>query len=122
MKQYATSGPVSVVLDIPAGHIRLVAAERTEVGYGDGVLRVKAAAAKNRLLGPSGSLEVTIRCPPASHGEAKASGAEFRGAGRLGDVAFEGARLTLQAAWHHRRRYFTLHATTQHGDITARSL
>ncbi|WP_328436286.1 hypothetical protein [Streptomyces sp. NBC_00444] len=65
MKQYATSAPVSVVLDIPAGHIRRVAAERTEVGYGDGVLRVEAAAAKNRLLGPSGSLDVTIRCPPA---------------------------------------------------------
>ncbi|MEV1084876.1 DUF4097 family beta strand repeat-containing protein [Streptomyces sp. NPDC050211] len=132
MKQYATSAPISVVLDIPAGHIRLVAADRTdttvevlpanaaksrdikaaeqtEVSYGDGVLRIETAAAKNRVLGPSGSLEVTIQLPAGSRIEAKAADAEFRSAGRLGDVTFEGAhgtvkldeaasaRLTLQA-------------------------
>ncbi|MGW0763570.1 DUF4097 family beta strand repeat-containing protein [Streptomyces sp. NPDC002814] len=119
MKQYATSAPISVVLDIPAGHIRLVAADRTdttvevlptnaaksrdikaaeqtEVTYGDGVLRIETAAAKNRLLGPSGSLEVTIQLPAGSRIEAKAADAEFRSAGRLGDVTFEGAQGTVK--------------------------
>ncbi|MFE7777976.1 DUF4097 family beta strand repeat-containing protein [Streptomyces sp. NPDC057445] len=115
MQKFDTPAPVSVVLDIPAGHIRLIAADRadttvevlpadaskgrdvkaseqTTVEYGDGVLRIEASSAKNRLLGPSGSIEVTIQLPAGSHVEAKAAGAELRGVGRLGDVAFEGAQ------------------------------
>ncbi|MET7297290.1 DUF4097 family beta strand repeat-containing protein [Streptomyces griseoloalbus] len=115
MRQFDTPAPVSVVLDIPAGHIRFIAAdrtdatveilpadasrsrdvktaERTEVAYGDGVLRIEVPEAGNRILGPSGSIEVTVQLPAGSHIEAKAADAELRGVGRLGDVAFQGAR------------------------------
>ncbi|MEV7996930.1 DUF4097 family beta strand repeat-containing protein [Streptomyces sp. NPDC086077] len=115
MQKFDTPAPVSVVLDIPAGHIRFIAADRadttvevlpadagksrdmkaaeqTEVAYGDGVLRIEVPAARNRVLGASGSVEVTVQLPAGSRIEAKAAAAEFRGVGRLGDVAFEGAQ------------------------------
>ncbi|MBL1080549.1 DUF4097 family beta strand repeat protein [Streptomyces actinomycinicus] len=113
MKQFDTPAPVAAVLDIPAGRIQLIAADRgdttvevrpanaaksrdikaveeIEVAYGDGVLHIKAAEAKNRLLGNSGSVEVTVQLPAGSRVEAKAGAAEFRGVGRLGDVVFAG--------------------------------
>ncbi len=119
MQKFATPAPVSAVLDIPAGRIRFIAADRTDttvevlpadaaksrdvkaaeqttVEYGDGVLRIGAAPAKNRILGHSGSVEVTIQLPAGSRVEAKVAGAEFRGVGRLGDVAFEGAQATVK--------------------------
>ncbi|WP_106396607.1 DUF4097 family beta strand repeat-containing protein [Actinocorallia populi] len=111
--QFPTPAPISTVLDIPAGRIQLIAADRadttvevrpadasrgrdvkaaeqTTVEYADGVLRI-ATPVKNQYLGPSGSVEVTVRLPAGSRVEAKAAGAEFRVVGRLGDVAFEGA-------------------------------
>ncbi|MFF5158918.1 DUF4097 family beta strand repeat-containing protein [Streptomyces sp. NPDC000348] len=113
--QFDTPTPVSVVLDVPAGRIRFIAAdradtvvevlpadatrsrdrkaaERTGVAYDGGVLRIEGPPSGNQLLGPSGSVEVTVRLPTGSRVEAKASAAEFRGVGRLGDVAFEGAQ------------------------------
>ncbi|WP_256103882.1 DUF4097 family beta strand repeat-containing protein [Streptomyces sp. ODS05-4] len=132
MHTHPTPAPVSAVLDIPAGHIRFIAAdradttveirpadaaegrdvkaaERTEVVFADGELRITAPPAENRILGSAGSVEVTVRLPAGSRVEAKAALAEFRGVGRLGEVALEaaqatvkldetaGARLTLQA-------------------------
>ncbi|UXY32963.1 DUF4097 domain-containing protein [Streptomyces sp. HUAS TT20] len=114
MQKYDTPAPVSVVLDIPAGRIRFIAADRAdttvevlpvdaaksrdvkaaeqiEVVFGDGVLRVEAPAAKNRVLGNSGSVEVTVQLPAGSRIEGKAACAELRGVGRLGDIVFEGA-------------------------------
>ena len=114
MQKFDTPAPISAVLDIPAGRIQFIAADRadttvevlpanasksrdvkaaeqTTVEYGDGVLRIEAPAAKNQFLGPSGSVEVTVQLPAGSRIEAKAASAEFRGVGRLGDVAFEGA-------------------------------
>ncbi|MFF3331565.1 DUF4097 family beta strand repeat-containing protein [Streptomyces sp. NPDC002888] len=113
MQKFDTPAPVTAVLDIPAGRIQLIAADRTDtrvevlpadasksrdvkaaeeivVVYGDGVLRIEAPAAKNRVLGQSGSVEVTVQLPVGSRVEAKAGAAELRGVGRLGDVAFEG--------------------------------
>ncbi|MBT2479579.1 DUF4097 family beta strand repeat-containing protein [Streptomyces sp. ISL-94] len=115
MQKFDTPAPVTAVLDIPAGRIRFIAADRAdttvevlpadasksrdvkaaeqiEVAYGDGVLRIAAPAAKNRILGNSGSVEVTVQLPAGSRIEAKAASAELRGVGRLGDVAFEGAQ------------------------------
>ncbi|MBC9730285.1 DUF4097 family beta strand repeat-containing protein [Streptomyces sp. TRM68367] len=115
MQKFDTPAPVSAVLDIPAGRIQFIAAhradttvevrpadtsngrdvkaaERTTVEYDDGLLRIAAAPAKNRILGSSGSVEVTIQLPVGSRIEAQAASAEFRGVGRLGDVAFEGAQ------------------------------
>ncbi|MBO4269584.1 DUF4097 family beta strand repeat-containing protein [Microbispora triticiradicis] len=132
MQKFDTPTPVTAVLDVPAGRIRIIAAdradtavevlpanasksrdvtaaERTEVAYGDGVLRIKAPEAKNQILGPSGSVEVTVQLPAGSRIEARAALADFRGVGRLGDVVFESAqgsvkldeaasaRLTLQS-------------------------
>ncbi|WP_427918374.1 DUF4097 family beta strand repeat-containing protein [Streptomyces sp. cg40] len=114
MQKFDTSTPISVVLDVPAGRLQFIAAdradatvevrpadparsrdtkaaERTEVAYADGVLRVTTQAPDSRLLGPSGSVEVTVQLPAGSRVEATAAGAELRGVGRLGDVSFEGA-------------------------------
>ncbi|UKY51894.1 DUF4097 family beta strand repeat-containing protein [Streptomyces inhibens] len=115
MQKFDTPAPVTAVLDIPAGRIQFIAADRadtavevlpanasksrdvkaaeqTEVVYGDGVLRIKVPEAKNQILGASGSVEVTVQLPAGSRVEAKAASAELRGVGRLGDVAFEGAQ------------------------------
>ncbi|WP_369170143.1 DUF4097 family beta strand repeat-containing protein [Streptomyces sp. R28] len=114
MQKFETPAPVSAVLDIPAGRIQFIAADRAdttvevrpvdaskgrdvkaaeqiEVVYGDGVLRVEAPAAKNRILGAFGSVEVTVQLPAGSRVEAKAAAAELRVVGRLGDIDFEGA-------------------------------
>ncbi|UQI45206.1 DUF4097 domain-containing protein [Streptomyces sp. HU2014] len=115
MQKFATAAPIAAVLDIPAGRIRFIAADRAdttvevlpadasngrdvkaaeqvEVVFADGVLRVEGAPVRNRVLGGSGSVEVTVQLPAGSRVEAKAAAAEFRGVGRLGDVVFEGAQ------------------------------
>jgi hypothetical protein len=112
MQKFDTPAPISAVLDVPAGRVRFIAADRadttvevgpanaakrrdvkvaehTTVGYGDGVLRIDAPAARNQYLGPSGSVDVTVRLPAGSRIEGKGAVAEFRGVGRLGDVAIE---------------------------------
>ncbi|MFI1290427.1 DUF4097 family beta strand repeat-containing protein [Streptomyces sp. NPDC020792] len=114
MQKFDSPAPISAVLDIPAGRVQFIAADRadttvevlpaspsrkrdvqtaeqTTVAYADGVLRIHTAEPKNQLFGPSGSLEVTVQLPAGSHVEVKAAGSELRGVGRLGDVAFEGA-------------------------------
>ncbi|GAA2436795.1 DUF4097 family beta strand repeat-containing protein [Actinomadura vinacea] len=113
MHKFDTPAPIAAVLDIPAGRVQFLAADRadttvevlpanaskgrdvkaaeqTTVDYADGVLRIQTPA-KNQHLGPSGSIEVTVKLPAGSRIEAKAASAEFRAVGRLGDVAFEGA-------------------------------
>ncbi|MER5751583.1 DUF4097 family beta strand repeat-containing protein [Streptomyces sp. NPDC002088] len=113
MQKFDTPAPVTAILDIPAGRIRLIAADRadttvevlpadpsksrdvqaaeqTTVEYGDGVLRIDVPA-KNQLLGASGSIEVTVQLPTGSRVEGKAAAAEFRAVGRFGDITFEGA-------------------------------
>ncbi|MGW5369811.1 DUF4097 family beta strand repeat-containing protein [Streptomyces sp. NPDC004009] len=154
MQKFDTPAPVSAVLDIPAGHIRFIAADRadttvevlpadaakgrdvkaaeqTEVAYSEGVLRIEVPAAKNRILGPSGAIEVTVQLPAGSQVQARAALAELRGVGRLGDVVFEGAqgsvkldetaaaRLTLQAGDVSVGRLGgPAEISTQKGDIT----
>ncbi|MFC6083968.1 DUF4097 family beta strand repeat-containing protein [Sphaerisporangium aureirubrum] len=114
MQKFDTPAAISAVLDIPAGRIQIIAADRadttvevlpadaakgrdvkaaeqTKVEFGDGVLRITAPPAKNQILGQTGSIEVTVRLPAGSRVEAKAAAAEFRVVGRLGEVACEGA-------------------------------
>ncbi|MFD3531242.1 DUF4097 family beta strand repeat-containing protein [Streptomyces sp. NPDC058664] len=119
MQKFDTTAPIAAVLDVPAGHIRFIAADRTDttvevlpadasksrdvkaaervtVEYADGVLRIAAAEAKNRILGNSGSVEITVQLPAGSRVEAKTASAELRGVGRLGDVTFESAQGTVK--------------------------
>ncbi|MEW2426689.1 DUF4097 family beta strand repeat-containing protein [Micromonospora sp. NPDC047644] len=114
MQTFDTPAPISAVLDIPAGRIQLIAADRadtvvevlptdaskrrdtraaeqTTVAYTDGVLRITAPASGNPLVGPAGSLEVTVQLPAGSTIKARTASAELRGVGRLGDIAFDGA-------------------------------
>jgi hypothetical protein len=136
MRNFDTPAAVSAVLDIPAGRIRFIAAdradttvevlpadpakgrdvkaaERTEVGYADGVLRIAIPEAGSRILGPSGAVEVTVQLPAGSRVEAKAADAELRGVGRLGDVVFEGARGSVKLD-----ETASARLTLQAGDIT----
>ncbi|WP_416479308.1 DUF4097 family beta strand repeat-containing protein [Streptomyces sp. LKA04] len=116
MPQYDTPNQVSAVIDVPAGHIRFIAAHRTDttvevlpadpsksrdvkaaeqvgVSYDKGVLRIESAPAKNRVLGTSsGAVEVTVQLPAGSNVEGKTAAVELRGVGRLGDVTFENAQ------------------------------
>ncbi|WP_330281318.1 DUF4097 family beta strand repeat-containing protein [Streptomyces sp. NBC_00588] len=103
MRRFDTPAPITAVLDIPAGRVQFIAADRADttvevlpaqkatVGYADGVLRVVVAEPENRLLGPSGSVEVTVQLPAGSRVEGRSAGSELRGVGRLGDVVFDGA-------------------------------
>ncbi|MYQ44524.1 DUF4097 family beta strand repeat protein [Streptomyces sp. SID4985] len=114
MQKFDTTAPISAVLDIPAGRVQFIAADRadttvdvrpanpsksrdvkaaeqTVVAFADGVLRVTAPAADKQLFGPSGSLEVTVQLPAGSGVEVKAAATGLRGVGRLGDVVFDGA-------------------------------
>ncbi|MGW4700422.1 DUF4097 family beta strand repeat-containing protein [Streptomyces sp. NPDC004285] len=136
MQKFATAAPVSAVLDVPAGRIRFIAADRadttvevlpadasksrdvkaaqqTGVSFGNGVLRIEAPAAKNPLFGHPGAVEVTVQLPAGSRVEARTAAAELRGVGRLGDVTFESAQATVKLDE-------TAHArlTLQSGDVT----
>ncbi|MFI5672146.1 DUF4097 family beta strand repeat-containing protein [Streptomyces sp. NPDC051704] len=115
MQKFETTGPVAVVLDVAAGRVQLIAADRadvvvevrpvdasrgrdvkaaeqTVVEFAGGVLRIATAVAKHQVLGASGSVEVTVRVPAGSRVEARTAAVEFRGVGRLGEVVFEGAQ------------------------------
>ncbi|MGW1951657.1 DUF4097 family beta strand repeat-containing protein [Streptomyces sp. NPDC001920] len=114
MQKFDTPAPVAAVLDIPAGRVQVIAADRadttvevrpadpgksrdaeaaeqTTVEFGDGVLRIEAPT-KKQYFGASGSVEVTVQLPTGSHVAVKAAGTELRGVGRLGDVTYDSAQ------------------------------
>ncbi|RFU43385.1 hypothetical protein DZF91_01470 [Actinomadura logoneensis] len=113
MQKFDTTAPIAAVLNVPAGRVRIIAAdgpettvtvlpandskgrdvkaaEQTTVGFADGVLRIETPA-KNQNFGSTGSVEVTVQLPAGSRIEAKTEAAELSATGRLGDVSFEGA-------------------------------
>jgi Putative adhesin len=135
MQKFATPAPISTVLDIPAGLVRFIAADRndtsveirpanaaksrdvqaaeqTEVAFADGVLRIRGEV-RNQILGASGAVEITVQLPAGSRVEAKAASAEFRGVGRLGDIAFEAAQSDIKLD-----EAANVRLTTQAGDVT----
>lgn len=135
MQKFDTPTPISAVLDIPAGRIRFIAADRadttvevlpansssrrdvkvaeqTKVEYSDGVLRIEASV-KNQYFGPSGSVEVTVQLPAGSRVEAKAASAELRTVGRLGDVAFDSSQASIKLD-----EATTARLTTVDGDVS----
>jgi hypothetical protein len=118
MQKFDAPAPIATILDIPAGRIQFIAADRadatvevrpadtskgrdvkaaeqTTVGYADGVLRIEGAAG-SRILGSSGAVEVTVRLPAGSRVRAKSASAEFRTVGRLGDVEFDGSQASVK--------------------------
>ncbi|GAA2557119.1 DUF4097 family beta strand repeat-containing protein [Winogradskya consettensis] len=136
MQTFTTPAPVAAVLDIPAGRIRVIAADRADttvevlpfdaaksrdvkaaqritVSYGDGVLRIEAAKPSSALLGSSGYVEVTVQLPTGSSVEAKAASADLRGVGRLGDVTVEAAGGSVELD-----ETASAHLTLQNGGIT----
>ncbi len=119
MQRFDTPAPVAAVLDIPAGRIRFTAtdrtdttvevlaadasknldmqaAEKTTVAFADGVLRIDAPAVRNRILGSYGIVEVTVHLPAGSRVEAKATDAELKGHGRLGEVTLDSTQGTVE--------------------------
>ncbi|NUT94013.1 MAG: DUF4097 family beta strand repeat protein [Saccharothrix sp.] len=135
MQTFDTTAPITTVLDVPAGQIRFIAADRadttvevrpvnagksrdikaaeqTTVDYRDGVLRITTTA-DNQFFGPSGYVEITVGLPAGSRVEAKAAAADLRGVGRLGEVAFEGAQGTVKLD-----EATSARVTTQAGDVT----
>ncbi|MFI8851880.1 DUF4097 family beta strand repeat-containing protein [Streptomyces sp. 891-h] len=136
MQKFDTPAPVSVDLDLPAGRVQFIAADRadttvevlpanpsksrdvkaaeqTEVAYGDGVLRIHAPAAKNQYFGASGAIEVTVQLPAGSQLAMKSSYAELRGVGRFGDVTFEGAQGGIKID-----EAASVRSTTSGGDVS----
>ncbi|GAA2846201.1 hypothetical protein Acy02nite_48060 [Actinoplanes cyaneus] len=134
MNKFDTTAPITAVLDIPAGRIQVIAADRsdtvvevrpadasksrdvkvaeeTRVEFADGILRIEASA-KNQILGSSGYLEVTVQLPAGSRVEAKVAAADLRGVGRLGDVTFEGAQGEIKLD-----EVAGLRSTTAAGDV-----
>jgi hypothetical protein len=118
MQKFDTPAPISAVVEIPAGRVQFIAADRadttvevrpadassgrdvqaaqqTTAGFGGGVLRI-ATPTGGRILGGAGSVEVTVQLPAGSRVEAKAASVEFRAVGRLGDVTLDSPRATVK--------------------------
>ncbi|SNT62504.1 hypothetical protein SAMN05216276_109129, partial [Streptosporangium subroseum] len=106
MQKFATPTPITTIIDIPAGRLQLIAADRTDatveirptnpaktrdvqaaeqttVTHTDGILRIHTPQPTHQLFGPSGSLQITVQLPTGSHLQATAAAAELRGVGRL---------------------------------------
>ncbi|MEV4611276.1 DUF4097 family beta strand repeat-containing protein [Kitasatospora sp. NPDC049258] len=136
MQKFQTPSPISTTLDIPAGRIRFIAADRTDTtveilpadptrsrdlkaaqlttaDYRDGTLHIETAPAKNRVLGHPGSIEVTVQLPTGSSVQAKTATAELRGVGRLGDITYESAQGSIKLD-----EATSAHLTLLAGDIT----
>lgn len=114
MQTFHTPTPITALIEIAAGRIRLTATDRTDttvevlptnpsrsrdvktadkttITHTDGVLHIHTTEPHNQLFGPSGSLEIAIALPAGSHLQATTASTELRSAGRLGDVVFDGA-------------------------------
>jgi hypothetical protein len=118
MQKFATTAPITAVLDVPAGRVQFIAADRTDATvevrpanpnknrdvktaeqttatFTDGILHITAATPGSQLLGP-GSLEVTVQLPSGSHVQATTATTELRAVGRLGQVTYTGAYRTIK--------------------------
>lgn len=116
---FDTTGPITAVIEVPAGRIQVIAADRTDatvevlpakvdknrdvkaaeqtaVEFDGGVLRIKTTLEGNQILGPSGTVEVTVQVPSGSNLEVQSAGAEFRGVGRFGEVHCDGVHGTVK--------------------------
>lgn len=135
MQTFATPGPITAILNVPAGRIRFTAADadtttveirpadpfkgrdvklarQVTAGYSDSILRITAPAG-NQILGSSGAVEVTVQLPGGSRVEVKAASTQFTTTGRIGEIILDSSQATVsidQAA--------AVRLTTAEGDIT----
>jgi len=123
MLTFDTPGPITAILEIASGHIRLIAADRadttveirpadpgrsrdleaaekTDVAFADDVLRIRSVNPGSPRLGASGDLDVTVELPAGSRIEARTGGCGLSSVGRLGEVVFEGVgrHITVEEA------------------------
>ncbi|MGC4891111.1 DUF4097 family beta strand repeat-containing protein [Micromonospora sp. DT227] len=135
MPTFATPAPISAVLDVPAGRIQVIAADRADtsvevrpadaarsrdarsaeqavVSYADGVLRLHVPEPAGRIIGAPGSVEVTVRMPAGSDLQATSGAVEVRGVGRLGDVTVDGAYRQVKID-----EAASVHLTATDGDV-----
>jgi len=136
MQTFATPAPITAVLTVPAGRIRVTAADqagatveirpadpaksrdvklaaRITAAYSDGVLRVTAPAA-SRVLGSTGAVEVSLQLPAGSAVQATTASACFTTEGPLGAVTLDSAQATVSV-----EQAATARITVTDGDITA---
>jgi hypothetical protein len=135
MQTFTTPAPITAIIGIPAGRIRVAAADRvsttveirpanpskgrdvklagqTTAGYSDGILQITSPAG-DRIFGSSGAVEVTVQLPAGSRVEAKAASAQFTTAGQLGEVIFDSSQATVKV-----EEAAAARLTTADGDIT----
>ncbi|MFD4030424.1 DUF4097 domain-containing protein [Streptomyces sp. NPDC058637] len=134
MPSFDTPSPISVNAHVDAGAIRFAAADRAdtvvdvtprdarkdqdvraaekaEVTYSGGTLRIKTP--KPGVLGRVGTVDITVCLPAGSQVEATGGWAEVRGEGRLGEVSVKTSSGDV--------RFGTtgpLHLTAPHGAVT----
>ncbi|MFF1730065.1 DUF4097 domain-containing protein [Streptomyces sp. NPDC058247] len=108
MPSFDTPQPISVTANVAAGSIQFSAsdrldtvvelrprdpkkdkdvrvAEQTEVTYANGVLTIRTPKGRY-LVGPAGSVDVTVELPTGSHIDTTGSWTQVLGEGRLGEV------------------------------------
>jgi hypothetical protein len=135
MNSFATPGPITAIVSVPAGVIRLTAAdsdtttvqirpadpakgrdvklaEQTTAHYRDGTLQVMAPAG-HRILGSTGAVQVTVQLPAGSQVQARAASVQLSSTGPLGDVSLDSAQATVRID-----HAATARLTTTDGDIT----
>ncbi|ADB31091.1 hypothetical protein Kfla_2000 [Kribbella flavida DSM 17836] len=136
MQKFDTATAITAAIDITAGRIQVIAADRTDttveirpagatksrdikaaeqttVEFTDGILRITGPAQNNQLFGQTGSVEVTVQLPTGSHVQATAAAAQFRGVGRLGNITVNGAHDETKID-----EAATVNLTAHAGDIT----
>ncbi|MGW5362452.1 DUF4097 family beta strand repeat-containing protein [Actinopolymorpha pittospori] len=134
MRTFDTPAPITAVVNIPAGRVQFIAADRadttvevrpanpaknrdvktaeqTSVDFAGGILRIESTT-KNQILGSTGSIEVTVQLPAGSSVEAKTAAVELRGVGRLGDLTFDGAYRQIKVD-----EAAAVHLTAVDGDV-----
>ncbi|MEU1295359.1 DUF4097 family beta strand repeat-containing protein [Streptomyces sp. NPDC005840] len=135
MPSFDTPEPIATAAHVDAGSIRIVASDRpdtvvevrprdpkkdrdvqaaaqTEVRCGSGLLSIRTP--KGRLLvGPSGTVDVTVELPAGSPVEATGSWVQVHGEGRLGEV-----RVKTSSGDVRLDSTGPLHVTAAHGNIS----
>jgi len=135
MYTYETPGPISVTINVGAGHVRILAgdradtvvavrptnesngsdvkaAEATRVEYSNGNLTVRATAGRYSLFGGGGSVDITIELPVGSEVNGRSDMGRYDGEGTLGECTLRTGMGGIQLD-----RTGRLTVSTGHGDV-----